>query len=435
MDLSGLDFILLGACLLLLLFINAMLVACEISMVKVRYSLLDDEQLDALRCNQRVARLLDKGSQVAQVLRFGVLLTTVGLGLVLLPMIFYLVGKIDWFEVQPGFTVLVFLTFIAASSVISILGFLVPRGVAMAHPQDTLRITSLFVLGFISLISPWSKVLRGIAQGVLRLFQLKLKEDFNVLDYEVQIRALGEEDITLSPRIRNILRNALRIRELEVSDVLLPRNQVKYMDVDDSVEENLQVARESGHTRFPLCREDLDQCIGLIHIKDIFRIEGTVDLLKIKRDILSFDEADPLEEALETLLQENVHMALVRDEFGGTLGMITLEGILEVLVGDIQDEFDSAEQSLVQSISDEDFHMDGLTPLHDMEEALEVSVGETEAATLGGWITDTLGRMPDAGEVIETDEPRLQITIQDVDEKRILSATVKALPEDDEAKE
>ncbi|MDP0496933.1 MAG: hemolysin family protein [Verrucomicrobiota bacterium JB024] len=433
MNLTAFDFVLYGVSLLLLLFINAMLVVCEISMVKVRYSLLDDEEMERLRQSRRVARLLDRGGQIAQVLRFGVLVTTVGLGLVLVPTIFFLIGSIEWFSTQPGKTLLVFFTFVLTVSLTSIFGFLVPRGIALAYPRDSLRFSSWFILGFITLVTPWSRILRRIAGLILQPFQLKLREDFNVLDYEVQIRALGEEDISLSPRIRNLLRNALRIRDLEVSDVLLPRNQVKYMDITLPVDENLAMARESGHTRFPLCEEDLDHCLGLIHIKDIFRRKGQVsDLMRIRRNILSFDEADPLEKAMETMLQQKFHMAVVKDEFGGTLGLITLEGILEVLVGDIQDEFDITEAAMVRPMGKEAFHVDGLTPLHDLEEALEINVGDTEAATFGGWITDELGRMPDAGESFTLDEPPLAVTILEVDEKRILSATVRVRSDDED---
>ncbi|MEM9227735.1 MAG: hemolysin family protein [Verrucomicrobiota bacterium] len=435
MSLSTLDFLLYGVILLVLLFLNALLVACEISMVKVRYSLIEDDQLERLRKSHRVALLLDRAGQVAQVLRFGVLLSTVGLGLVLFPSIFYLAGNIPLFATQPGKTVLVFVTFILAISVISIFGFLVPRGVALAHPQDTLRFTSIFVLSFVRIVTPWAKLLRAITRGFLGLFKLKFAEDFNVLDYEVQIRAMGEEDVALSSRIRNMLRNTLRVRDLEVDDVLLPRNQVKYMDVEDSIEVNLEMARETGHTRFPLCEADLDHCLGLIHIKDIFRqADYKPDLLRIRREILSFEATEPLEQALEVLLQQNVHMALVKDAFGGTLGLITLESILEVLVGDIQDEFDGSERALVNPVGEGAYRVDGLAPLHDIEEALEVDVGETEASTFGGWVTDELGRMPDAGEVIRTEEPALEIAINDVDEKRILSATVKAVAQAEDEK-
>ena len=430
MQLTGIDFIFYGAALLILLMINALLVACEISMVKVRYSLIDDEQMERLRKSRRVALLLDRSAQVAQVLRFGVLMVTVGLGLVLIPLIFYLASKVHWFAEQPGKSVLFFLAYIFAVSVLSMFGFVLPRSIALAHPLDTLRFTSKFVLIFVRLITPWSLLVRTLAKAILSLFKLPLNQGFNVLDYEVQIRAMGEEDVTLSPRIRNILSNALRVRELDVSDVLLPRNQVKYIDTEDSVEVNLEMARETGHTRFPVCHGDLDRCFGLIHIKDIFRQgDRTVDFQRLTRTILSFEESTPLEEALEQLLQHNIHMAIVKDEFGGALGLVTLEGILEVLVGDIQDEFDGSETAMVHSLSKEDFHVDGLTPLHDLEEALGISVGETEAATFGGWITDELGRMPEAGESIITETPPLQITIQEADEKRILSANITVLPD------
>ena len=136
------------------------------------------------------------------------------------------------------------------------------------------------------------------------------------------------------------------MQELVVHDVLLPRNQVVVYDLDQSYEKNLDRMQVAGHTRFPLCYGSLDQCIGIIHIKDIFRATDDALLaqpVKLKRMIAQFTLETPLEEALERMLRAKFHMALVEDTFGGIVGVVTLESILEKLVGDIQDEFDSEE--------------------------------------------------------------------------------------------
>ena len=131
-------------------------------------------------------------------------------------------------------------------------------------------------------------------------------------------------------------------------DILLPRNQAVIYDLGEDVGTNLKVMKDAGHTRFPLCNGDLDNCVGIIHIKDIFRCSGdrVGSPLALKRSISQFPQETPLEEALQRMLRAKFHMALVTDEFGRVIGLVTLETILESLVGDIQDEFDSDEEQL-----------------------------------------------------------------------------------------
>ena len=216
------------------------------------------------------------------------------------------------------------------------------------------------------------------------------------------------------------------MQELVVQDILLPRSQVIICDLELDIKENLDAMKSAGHTRYPLCRGDLDECLGLIHIKDIFRWRepmSEIDLMKLKRNVAVFPLETPLEEALERMLRAKFHMALAVDEFGGNIGVITLESILEELVGDIQDEFDSEEEQIVVLGDGRRFRISGLAPIHDIEEALEIEIDNEEVSTFGGLITGELGHIPEPGERLNC--YGLSITVDDVDGRRVIFATVE----------
>jgi len=424
------DILIAGGLLLLLLLVNALFVACEISLVRIRYTLGEDEAIERLKRSWATRYLMDHAGRAAQVIRFAIMVSTVGLGMAVFPLIDGLQRHVSILQGQPGRGLMILIFFIIAASVVSFCAFLVPRGLAVRKPHETLRTVSWPIVVVVLLLLPWFKLLRRTAQRGFSLMGADFEHDFNVLDFEVQIRALAEDEEPLSPQTLAVLQNALRMRDLETSDVVQPRQNVHFMDLDLPREENLAMARQTGHTRFPLCHEDLDQCVGLIHIKDLFRWpDGPIaaDLLRIKREIISFQDDLPLEQALAQLLASKCHMALVKDEFGGVTGIITLEIILERLVGDIHDEFDLPEAARVTAVNGEDYKVDGLTPIHEVEEALNVEIEDTEASTFGGLVTENLGRLPESGEEVLLESSGLQVRIEAVDERRILSATVKKL--------
>lgn len=256
------------------------------------------------------------------------------------------------------------------------------------------------------------------------------------IDRDFQILAIGREDVKFTTVTEKIASRALELSSISVYDILLPRNQVQFFDLSNSVPVNLEKARKTGHTRFPLCNGDLDHCEGLIHIKDIFRFRkplGEEDFRKIARPILRIGQDEPLDKILQLLLKKQVHMALVEDEFGGVLGVLTLERILEELVGEIQDEFDKEDRMIVP-IKKDYFKISGLTPLHEVEDQLGLEGLENdEVSSFGGFITHYLGRIPEKGEQVEMG--RLLISVKETDETRIISTTVRvlSLPESNES--
>jgi CBS domain containing-hemolysin-like protein len=418
--------------MLALIAFHGALVACEFSLVKLRYTLVDTADLAAARRRPRIARLMDDADQVARGLRFGLKFSAAAVGVAL--MFAWLAVFGHW----PGATGshlepwLAAFAFLVSICLLYLLGDLVPRGFALSRPMRTLRITSWIALGFTAVSYPFRRVLRGLYQALFRRFGVSVRQDFNLLDIEVQMRAMGEEDQLIPSFLRTIIANTLRLRDLELSDVLLPRNRVVTCNLQRDVQFVLEDARRSGHTRFPLCDGDLDHCIGLVHIKDLFRHTATgapLDLRQLKRDILRLPESEPLEAALEKLLRQKLHMALVVDDFGSAAGIVTLERLIEELVGAIDDELTSGEQMIKPLPDGRGFRISGLAPVHVVAQTLRVTIINDAVSTFGGLITSELGRIPAPKEHFVL-PPGLDVVIDETDGRRILSTTVRILPLD-----
>ena len=250
-------------------------------------------------------------------------------------------------------------------------------------------------------------------------------EESEVADH---IRVVGREGANLDPEILEIMGNTIEMSQLKVNDVMIPRNQVQILDVNDSFSTNLEIAKSCGHTRLPLCDHDLDQCLGIVHVKYAFRAlsekSQNFDLRKITKAPALLSREEPLPAALKRMMKLKVHMALVRDQFGGIDGVITLEDILEEVVGEIQDEFDSDEKA-VEKIDENKWNISGLVPVHDLPDQINLFEDEDDTATVGGVITKELGRIPENQEVHEI--AGLQIKVLEADDTRVLSLDIEWL--------
>lgn len=415
---NWIEFAIWGSCALALLAANALFVAAEYALIRLRYSHFNDELLEKLKETPGIAPVIDRAENTVRLLRMGTTACPIGYGF----LGFYVLTSTGVNGPLAGIV-----TFLVALSVFYVMGEMVPRGLALHYPTQAMASTSLLVRVWGWLVRQPVAFLNSISLALLRRFGITARADMEALSVEAQLDALGEEVPNMSAITARIIRNSLGIRKLEVGDVLLPRSELQWFDLEDGNAHNLQIARETGHTRFPLCEGSLDRCLGLIHIKDLFRAGGDpaqVDWRKMKRDILRVKPDLTLDVVLECLLREKAHMALVVDEFGGTEGVITLEMILEELVGQIQDEFDS-EEARIKKLRDGEFLVSGLAPVFELEKELGVEFDNEEVATFGGLVTSELGRIPEKREVVLVGPVRAIIT--EVDGKRVIAGRVSVL--------
>ena len=223
--------------------------------------------------------------------------------------------------------------------------------------------------------------------------------------------------------------NALDLRRRVVRDIMTPRGEVVFLDIEKTFEENVKTALESRHTRFPLCRGHLDNTIGLIHIKELVPMmrDPQPDLLRIKRDLIPVPEMMSLEKLLNLFLARHAHLAIVVDEYGGTVGMVTMENVLEEIVGDIQDEFDT-EKSEFRKISESEFSVDGALGLIRTARSRRTGIGNADVSTIGGYVTHLLGHLPKQGEQVRIED--YLITVTQTDGRRIVQLHFEKPPEE-----
>jgi CBS domain containing-hemolysin-like protein len=208
---------------------------------------------------------------------------------------------------------------------------------------------------------------------------------------------------------------------------MTPRGHVIFLNTEDTFEENLKTAQVSRHTRFPLCEGHLDHTIGLVHIKDLLSLtrEPDPNLLRIKRDLLPVPEMMPLEKLLDFFLKKHAHLALVVDEYGGTVGIVSLDNVLEELVGDIQDEFD-ADLLEYKKISDEEFIIEGALGLYEVNDLIGLELESADVSTIGGYVTHLIGHLPRIGEHLQIEG--YDVTVTKANGRRVDQLHFKKIP-------
>jgi CBS domain containing-hemolysin-like protein len=236
----------------------------------------------------------------------------------------------------------------------------------------------------------------------------------------------SEKSADVTPLGRELVFNVLDLRDRVVRDIMTPRGEIVYLDLEDDFDTNVKKAIESRHTRFPLCRENLDNTVGLIHIKELLPMmrDPHPDLLKIKRDLIPLPEMMPLEKLLKLFLSKHAHLALVVDEFGGTVGIVTLENVLEEVVGDIQDEFDFEKEEF-RKINASEFTVDGALGLYELNDLAKFDLESADVSTIGGYVTHLLGHLPKTGEQVNIDG--YLVTVSQADGRRVKQLHFKKL--------
>jgi putative hemolysin len=212
----------------------------------------------------------------------------------------------------------------------------------------------------------------------------------------------------------------LHLDEAVAREIMVPRTDIRAVSVDTPVMEVVDLARQMGHSRIPVYRESIDTIIGVVYAKDFLRFVhediADVDLIDLLRPAYFVPESKRVGELLQDLRREKVHLAVVVDEYGGTAGIVTIEDILEEIVGEIQDEYDR-EQPLVERLGPDEVIVDGRIPMDELAEIFDTDFSEGDFDTIGGFVQKQLGRIPDAGEVVEADG--LRIEVQAVEHRRI----------------
>lgn len=423
-----------AALVLFFVLLNAFFVAAEFAIVKVRSTQLDalvDEGHASAKVARNALKNLDGYLSATQL---GITLASIALGMVGEPYVARVIQPLMWklgvtsdpiissVSIGIGFGVVTFLHVV--------LGELTPKSLAIRKSLATVLVISAPLHFFYVLFKPAIWVLNGAANWLLKvLFRLEPASESELAHSEEELRhivAESQKSKEVTETEKDILLNALALNDRCVRDVMTPRNQVISLDADDSFETNLKVAVDSKHTRYPLVEGHLDHSIGLIHIKDLLSLIGkpTADLRKIKRDLPMVPEMMPIDKLLRFFLDRHVHIALAVDEYGGTVGVVTLDNVLEEIVGDIQDEFDQ-ENSEFRRVDEDEFIVEGTLNLYELKDQAGLEIESEEVTTIGGYVTHLLGHLPKVGEKVEIEG--YEVTTTKADLRRVLQLQFKRL--------
>ncbi len=396
--------------ILFFLLLNAFFVASEFAIVKVRPSQLEAEGKSRpakLKMALHVVNHLDGYLSANQL---GITISSLALGFLGEPFVEALVAplllmtgmSLWWVKLISFGLAIVSFTFLHV-----VIGELMPKSLAISRSVSTTLALATPLHAFFRSAHWAIRVLNGTANWLLkRLFNIEPVSEgghsHSAEELALLVTQSGKsQEVTETER--EILINALGLNELWVRDVMTPRNKVVVLDADEPFERTLELAIRSKHTRFPLVKGHLDHAIGLIHIKDLFKLinDPNPDLMRIKRELKIVPDTMPLDTLLKFFLREHAHLAMAVDEFGTPVGIVFLDNIMEELVGDIQDEFDN-ERSAFTRVNGDEFVIEGSMTLNDLGGHVPELVLESgEVTTVGGYITQQLGRFPEVGETVE----------------------------------
>lgn len=381
-------------------------------MVKVRKTRLAELAENGSR---RAKSALDVTSQLDAYLsacQLGITLASLGLGWLGEPAIAALIeplfaGIAGWNTIYTH-TISIAIAFSIISLLHIVLGELVPKSLAIQKAESTALATAGFLKGFYWICYPIIRSLNSLANLVLRIWGIEPANEADLSHSEEELRMLvdaSQKHGYLDKFEGKLLDNVFEFSDRNASEVMVPRQDMVCIFIQDTFEEILEVVKEHGHTRYPLCDDDKDHVLGLVHMRDIFRLQeqsGSKDIIQIKRDILAVPEGMPISHLVQRMRSQRTHMAVVVDEFGGSAGLVTLEDMLEELVGEIYDEFEM-EQPPIQKLAESEYVLNGRVLMEEVSEMLDIQLEEETVSTIGGYVFSRLGRKPVKGDVVYFD--------------------------------
>lgn len=413
-------FIAIGCVLL-----NAFFVAAEFAMVKIRSTRLQTLEDQGSTLAGSALLIVNHLNEYLSATQLGITLASLGLGWVGEPVFAKLIEMIlGNFSISPQVTrgIAFALGFAIISFLHLVLGELVPKQLAIQKAEKILLFTAWPLRVFYWIFYPSLWFLNSFTNKIVKFFRIRSSLEDNVHSEE-EIRLILEdsyEEGSISPRKASMIENIFEFSDIKARHIMVPRQEIVYLLLEKSSRENLEIAKESGHTRFPLCDGDLDHVMGLVNIKDvIWEIEDSdnlINLYDLKRPILFVPEGTAIDQLLREFQSKKIHMAVVVDEFGTTSGLLTLEDVIEEIVGEIQDEFDH-EQPKIFKQAEDSFLIDGKATLREVEQSLDLALHDDNNVTIAGFFISKLGRLAQEGDEIQL--PPYQIKALEIKNKRV----------------
>ena len=404
----------------LLVLLNAFFVAAELAMVRIR-----DTQLDglAVRGNRRAKMARHISAHIDAYIsatQFGITLASLGLGVVIEPvfrdLLSPLFGVLSITSEHAERVIAIGVGFFVNCYLLIVVGELVPKAIAIRRTLQTALWTAGPLNWFYRISFPFIWLLHRSSQLIVRWLGFSAME-LRSGQSEEELRLILASGAQGGAGGRNLVLNALDLHHRIAREVMRPRPEIVAFDTESPIAQCLALAEKTRYSRFPLCEGgDLERTRGLIHIKDLYALRDkaptAADLLPVAHPLIYVPETARLEKLLPLFQERKLHLAIVVDEYGGTVGMVTLEDVLEELVGQIQDEFDQ-EKSELTAVGENVWEAAGTLPLHELEKIIGDTAHDEAVATVSGWMTQKLGGFPKIGDVLTIGASELRVEEMD----------------------
>jgi len=424
--------------LAVLIAINAFFAASEIAMVSVPRLRLKQLMEQGNTTAELVFRLSDDSSRLLATVQIGV--TLMGFLASATAAVNLSDGLAAWIETLPlqgieasARSLAVVVITVILSIITLVLGELVPKSVALAHSERIAMAVARPIDLLAKLAGPIVRFLVWTTNLIARPLGGKPRRGMPVITEE-EIKTLvdaGQEGGLLEEDEKDMIYSVFEIGDTLAREVMIPRIDVIAVEAATPLLEAADLAIRYGHSRIPVYEETIDHIVGILYAKDLLKMlrqqgragSDAVRLTELCRPAYFVPESKKVDELLKELQQRRVHMAIVIDEYGGTAGLVTIEDILEEIVGDIRDEYDESEEPMVKTLGEREFEVDARVLIDDVNELLGVELSDEESDTLGGFIYSRLGKVPAPGDAIEVEGVRL--TVLDVQDRRIGKINVR----------
>jgi CBS domain containing-hemolysin-like protein len=410
-----------------LIVVNAFFVIAEFAIVKVRETRIAERAAEGSRRARVADHIVTHLAAYLSATQLGVTAASLGLGWL---------GAVAFSDVlnralNP--TVAAILAFVIITFITIIFGELVPKSLAIRKSEQSTLAIALPLRWFYLVTRPITWFLYMATVGVLKLFRIEPASESDLAHSEEELRMIleaSQEGGHIDEVEQALMRRALTFGDRTVSDIMVPRTETAFLPTSSTVSEAIAEIDETNHTRYPVFEEDVDNIVGYVHVKDLFRAPRTSTLRRMLRPIGFISETANVEVALQRFQSTRTPLAIVVDEHGGTAGIVTIQDVVEELIGEVQDEFD-LEGPPIEQQPGGSFSVDGSTRVDYLEEALGMELPEEGFPTLGGRVFEQLQRRPRVG-----DEARIgdfQAKVTEVDGMRISRVLLTRI-ESDEAK-
>jgi putative hemolysin len=419
---------------------NGFFVAGEFSLVKIR--------------STRIDQLVAEGNSIARVIQtqighldtyiaatqLGITLASLALGWIGEPSLAHLVEPLFAWIGGPtaeafahGLAIAISFALITAGHII--LGELVPKSIALQRTERTVFVVAHPLALFARLFHPFIVLMNGLGNAVVRLLGMQTTSELasvhSVEELEMLV-AQSRQGGVLDAQEEALLHQVFDFGDKTVQQVMVPRSQIVGVAVSSSLEHVQAVFAQEQYTRLPVYEASLENIVGIVHLKDVFTRSRTLtqaepaDLAPLLRPVLYVTERTSIEAVLTQMRSKRIHLAIVLDEYGATAGMVTLEDIVEEIVGEVQDEFDTRERGVrpeVEPLADGSWSVDGLMALSSFADQFGIRPERSSAHSVGGYVFERLDRLPQVGDTVVLAQYRLRV--EALDQRRIARVRVE----------